>query len=193
MDLNSDKYLTTKTPRYIFYSLISFIFAVLVSIVLMLNSNFSSFSYYGTKGRTLIPFTLGLLLVGWFLFKAGQSLPASKRLKPVKYSLYALALLVLGLIATPSNLAPILRTLHVQITTVLLLTQLLLAAWLLFVVRWNNLNLGLFVVIFLGTLTMAFFYINPDLYLQFFMVPEVLVYISFGMLAIRSLSKIKPS
>jgi hypothetical protein len=176
----------TPTNRYIVLGLASFLVGVLLSISLFSDiHHFRSVSFYGTQRRTIVPFTIGLLVGGYFLLRAAISMPRIPGVTMVKYIFFGLILLIVALAATPGILGQNIEHIHVKLTVAYFLLQLLLGAWVLFMLRWDNLNVLLLGFLSLVSYLMLLFYINPGLHLL--IAGEIATMLTAGAMVIRSL------
>lgn len=102
-------------------------------------------SVFGHSGPALLPFAGGLTAVAAVTVLTARRLPeTSRRARVVKAALYAFAVLTLGIVATPDDIAVWVYHLHVAASAALFAGQFFLAAWLDLVARRQGIDVLLF-------------------------------------------------
>lgn len=179
-----------RAVRYVTYSQIAFFGMVAICIVLIPRPATGNLglSFYGTRHATVVLYTAGLLLSGYFLIKAAHALPQDTRtLRLVTEALLALGILVVGVCLTPYSLDMLFDRAHIATSTVLFLVELWLAIWLVYRPCRNTLNAGLLLVQIAGALISMFSVMNEvDLMLP----GELVTQLAFGILMIRCLHQL---
>ncbi len=91
-------------------------------------------SYYGIYLETIIPYVFALLGASFFCIKAaGQCVESD--LKPMKYSLTIVGILVIGVMVTPDSISVFMDDAHQAFGIALFVLQLLLSSWLIMQLR----------------------------------------------------------
>lgn len=101
-------------------------------------------SYYGVFESTLIPYILGFLVFGLFVFRAADRLSGKPEAAPLMWLLRACIVPLFGLAVKPHNIQPFERV-HLTFGTLLFLLEVVIGLWLLWVSRdvWVALSIGL--------------------------------------------------
>jgi hypothetical protein len=110
------------------------------------------FSYYGNFANTVIPYVACFVVYAFCLWKASELV----RNKILVYSIRVMALMLIGLVMTPSN---IINSLHMVFGTVLFVLQLLISFW---IAGWYDrrlINIVLAVIELIGGL-ISFYYLS---------------------------------
>jgi hypothetical protein len=123
-----------RASRYVQYALHSFALTVIVLVILNPNSLFShrGFSYYGNYRATLLPYLLGLGICAFWLNLAARSLPSKPHASHlIRIGLRYSAILLVGIILTPSYANGYIRNAHLILGSVLFVGQFIVSVLLL--------------------------------------------------------------
>jgi hypothetical protein len=133
-----------KAVRYFIYGQVSFLLSVSICIFLLPESLFinDGISYFGAHKLTVVPYSIGLLLMAWFSYKVAQSLP-KKSYKIVKIGFKTFSFLLVTVVAVPYGINFTLEYTHTLLSAGLFLVQFILMWWLAFKVKWDGLSLFL--------------------------------------------------
>lgn len=133
-----------KAVRYFLIGQISFLFSVSICIFLLPESLFinEGISYFGARKLTVIPYSVGLLLMAWFSYRVAQSLP-KKSYKVVKIGFKTFSVLLVTVVAIPYGINFTLEYIHTLLSAGLFLVQFIMMWWLAFKVKWDGLSLFL--------------------------------------------------
>lgn len=106
--------MTPQATKYLRYSQVSFVACVAVCVWLTPEVFFShsGISYFGNFRHTLAPYLLGLGLTSYFMYKASVSMLDGPKAVKLRRALQLNALLLLGVMLTPSYASPPIRALH---------------------------------------------------------------------------------
>lgn len=116
----------------------------------------NGFSYYGDYETTVVPYAAALILYAFCLWKASEKIGFdSTTHKVLAFALRAMALLLIGLVITPSNLV---SGLHTECGTLLFSIQLLISIWMAGWLERDWITIGLTLLELAGGL-MAFYYL----------------------------------
>ena len=86
-------------------------------------------SWFGIMRRTVVPFTIGLLLVAGLQVRAAAALPRTDDLTWLRRGLIASAVLMIGILATPYSVSMLVYRIHDAFGTALFGLQIGLATW----------------------------------------------------------------
>ena len=152
-----------RAVRYLWLSITSLVTTVVVCVILQPDGVLShaGLSYFGNFGRTLIPYSIGMVATAYFLLRACFTLGSPHGLisRSFRYGLEGIAIGLLGIVATPS-LSPLhfIRDVHVAFGIIIFITQAVLSLRYLIRVRggaadWALLVLQLFAIVIVGLST----------------------------------------
>lgn len=138
-------------------------------------------SYFGGFANTLVPYVLAFALAAYGLVSAAGYLQDGKRvLKVLRLSLYALAILMAGIIIVPRTLY---EPLHIAFGSTIFALQLAIAWLLAFRIYRSWLNTALFALQFLGGVLAAIELVPAEgLLIQ----SQMVFQFAFGVLLLRS-------
>lgn len=123
-----------KALKYLLLSQACFLFFVLICFVLKSDEFFknAALSYYGTNGRTVIPYATGILSASYFLLKSTSHVEPKNQLKIVRMFIRTLAVLLLAGLITPYSINREFFVLHITQGALLFLTVLLASIYIVF-------------------------------------------------------------
>lgn len=142
--------------KYVIYGQVIFIISALICIAVMpkgLAAN-GGFSYYGNFSRTIIPYSLGLLLAGSFIFLAARITPKRMPFTPVKYVTYLISVLLFVALMSPYKADW--GWAHRKASIVVFILQLLIAVWIVIMINWNTATVLLLALLVLVIIFTAF-------------------------------------
>ncbi len=179
-----------RAVRYVAYSELSFFGMLLVCVALIPRAATGNLglSFYGTYHTTIIPYTAGMLLAGYYLIKAAHTLPHhTTTLQYLTEALIVLAVLIVGVCLTPYSVDLLFDRAHIATSAVLFLVELLLAGWLVYGACRGPGNVALFAAQIIGALVSMLSAVNTaDLMLP----GEFVTQLAFGVLLIRCLHQL---
>lgn len=116
--------------------------------------------YYGTQNQTLIPFALsiGSIIVSSFVF--GKRIWHERSLRPIAYVYFLLPVLLLAVTITPYDYSKTFHFIHVAVTILIFVVQMLLAIWILVARRWDSINIALLLLMAIEGLV-SLYYVGP--------------------------------
>ena len=142
-------------------------------------------SYYGGFLITAIPYTLGLLICAFFVWRAAETFDSKKfGHHLVALSLRLMSVLLVGLFLTPHQ---IVNSIHTAFGAALFVVQLLLTIWLVFAKMSDFASICLLATEFIGGLA-AFVYL-PGAH-GFLLQSQIVFQIAAWILIIRALDKL---
>lgn len=173
--------------RNLVYSRVAFFGAMTICIILSqqaITTN-QGLSYYGVTAQTLVPYAIGFLLSAYFVFRASFGLrKLGQEGKYVAIALRILAVLMIGVLVTPYAISERLYEIHVAISSLLFVVELLLAIWFVMFLRPDWINRLLGVAVFASGIV-AFLSLRSTLR---YMVAAQLIYeLCFALMLLRSL------
>jgi len=180
-----------KSYRYLVLDLVFFVSTIAICLLISpigLKDN-HGVSYYEHYGLPLIPYVLGFFAVAVLTFLIARSLPRSNhKLTNLKYVLYAISVLVFGVLATPDYINSFFNWAHMVISTILFIIELILAAWLVIFELKDKINLSLVLLLFsIGVLALA----SNINWTRYLFISEVSFQIIFFLIFVRTASKVK--
>lgn len=150
-----------KLPRYI--SLRLGIVALLLATCVVIRPEGlaanNGFSYFGDHKTTVVPYSLAFILYAFYLWKLSEITGFMElRLRTLSVLLRIMAVMVIGLLITPSDL---IDSVHVVFGTILFGLQFLVAIW--FAGWWQRswLTIGLAALVLVGGLMSFYFLLKP--------------------------------
>lgn len=173
-----------KIIQYLQMGLISFFVLLIICIAIRpagLIAN-SGISYYGVYGNTLLPYSLGFLLVSVATWRSAAMIqPETKIEKYVRRALQVFTILFLGLLLTPHTVLP---GEHVFFGSTLFSLQLILGILLLFAIKRDWINALLLVIAFLGGVA-SLIYLNTSH--GYMILSQVIFQVAVWMLFVRTM------
>jgi len=151
--------------RFLVLSQLTFFGAVGICILLApasLEKNVG-LSYFGVHVMTVFPYTIGLLMTAYFLYRCQQLLVVGSPVVPklLVLAFQAMVLLTIGIVLTPYSLDDWLNWVHTGVGSSLFSIQLLLSIWLVLTFRRDWLDWSLLALLFLSGL-MALLDLAPE-------------------------------
>ncbi len=176
-----------KAIRYIVYGQVVFL-ASLVACALLLPQGLAAndgFSYYGVHLRTVLPYSVGMVLLAWFYLKATRLFSLVLVAKVATYIIYVLLALLVMMVATPYRLNATFHWLHVFATFGIFGLQVALSIWLVMMVRWDGLNI-LLLILLVTEVALAAYSLQPVS--GFLIQYETAFQVTFSILLARSIA-----
>ncbi len=146
------------------------------------------FSFFGANARTVMPYTIGLLLSALFSVLFALALPKTRDYFPAKLGFQCLALLLLSMTLIQYNLSGSFYGLHTSIGAALFFLEVALAAWMVFKLRWDSINVSSLALMVIAGIASGL-YLRPTVGLL--LQSQVVFQIFFAVILIRSSQKIK--
>ena len=172
-----------KIIQYLQISLISFFVLLMICVAIRptgLIAN-SGISYYGVYGNTLLPYSLGFLLVSVATWRSASIMQAeTKSEKHIRRALQAFTILFLGLLLTPHTVLP---GEHVFFGSTLFGLQLILGILLVLTVRRDWINAFLLAIAFLSGVASLIYLTSSHGYM---IQSQVIFQVSIWLLFIRA-------
>lgn len=172
--------------KYLFSSQLCLWLSVIVCLALIPHFLFSKdeggMSNYGVHLKTVIPYSIGLLLAALFVVKAALRLKRSSHLRAVLLG-YAAALSLILITTYGYKRNIYLKDTHIAVTIVFFWFELLTAVWLCKRFLADQINISLIVLQLIGFIIGAVTLFGP---LHLLFVAQLLTIIPFGMILIRS-------
>ncbi|HVC08620.1 MAG TPA: hypothetical protein VNH15_01610 [Elusimicrobiota bacterium] len=172
---------------YVTYSQIIFFstLAICVALVHLPVLDHRGLSYYGTIRATLIPYSTGMILAGYFMAKAAHVMPKGRRsLWILSEALLVLAVSTVGIWLTPYSLDAFFHWAHFAASAFLFIVELILAMWLALGLRRRAINLSLLAAQMAGVSIALASEVGA---LRRMFLGEVITQLAFGVLLVHSL------
>jgi hypothetical protein len=180
-----------KPYRYLVFDLIFFIATIGLCLLISpigLKDN-HGVSYYEHYGLPLIPYAVGFFAVAFTTFLVARSLPRSNhKIINLKYVLYAVSILVFGVLATPDYINSFFNWAHILVSSILFIIEFVLAIWLAIIELKDKINVPLVLLLFVTGLLAFSSNINWTRYL---FTSEVAFQIIFFFILVRTARKVK--
>ncbi len=147
-------------------------------------------SYYMTHLRTFVPLATGFVITIALLFKAASDLPAAGITLPIKRSIQAVAILLLGILVTPYTWGTFFNWAHMTLAAILFVIQISLSFWL---VEWQLPTIFNWFALTMEAASGFVAMISlPDFGINLLFLGEIGFQISFSALLLYSLSRLLP-
>lgn len=140
-------------------------------------------SYFGVHISSAIPYGLGLLSAGGFVWQAAGRLRKHQRL--LSGLLYCMGPLYAGIVATPYSAGPVFDWIHTSLGSVLFALELLVSGYLAFGHYRDKLNVSLWLIELAGGIISALYLAPSHGYL---LQGQLLFQLAFGLLIARILA-----
>lgn len=154
--------LTPTVVRKLVYSQLLLYGTLVVCIILAPASlaDNSGISYFGHHHITVIPFMAGFLASDYFMLEAAKLIKAARPLLPLYQGLMTIVFGMVGIIVAPAVGNGWLDILHRLFGSIIFMTQLILAGWMVMIVRRDWQNLSIYGLQWLGGIV-ALIYLQP--------------------------------
>lgn len=167
---------------------LSFGLAVVICVALQPSDVFShdGLSFYGNFQKTFLPYGIGLVAAAYFLLRACHTLVNTQAARSFRLGLEAIAIAVLGIVATPSfSHTMLIQDLHVAFGFIIFVTQAILSLHYLGKVGRLRLDWVLLALQLIAIVVVALSF-HAVAVLNLMLPAQVLAIASFGTLLIRA-------
>lgn len=141
-------------------------------------------SYYGVHLKTLIPYTLGLVLSAYFVWLAAKELSSSYPEIVFKWILYMVACLILCIVATPYTANHLISNAHNTMGIALFFIQFIFSYWLILWVYRDPINVLIVIGLSIAGISAFIYNENPH---GFLIEGQLLCQLFFSILLIRTI------
>lgn len=164
----------------IFYALLLLCFALLPQIFIVAHG----ISYFGDNQISRIPYLIAFFVFGLTLFVGGLALPKKDPFKILRFSLFVLAPIAVGIGISTRLIFPSLGVLHVPFSMSFFVLQFVLAFWLALLINQDRFNKYLLILIFISGIISLLSFKNI---LPYLLEGQILYQFIFAILLIRSI------
>ncbi len=181
-----------RAVRYLWLCFGSFVATVVVCLALNTSGLFghAGLSYFGNLGKTITPYSIGLVASAYFLLRACYTLGSPQGLvsQSFRYGLEGIAIGLFGIVATPSlSSLHLIRDIHVVFGVLIFILQAILSLYYLIRVRKANADWA-FLVLQLVAIIIAILSFGSVGVLKLMLLAQVLAVMAFFALLIRAVN-----